>query len=109
MVDNTRQTGRKPSSGRGCVCSSERDRRRGGVGAHPASGGIDREPARLGVAVTFKDDGYSGSKEIIRGWFAKLIVAIEASQVDMVLVRDIDRLTCCCNSVAGRSATFMLR
>jgi hypothetical protein len=29
--------------------------------------------------VTFKDDGYSASREIILGGFAKLIVAVEAS------------------------------
>jgi site-specific DNA recombinase len=45
------------------------------------------------VAATFKDDGYSGFKEITRDGFAELIAAIEASQVDVVIVRDIDRLT----------------
>ena len=45
------------------------------------------------VAATFKDDGYSGFKEITRDGFAELIAAIEAGGVDVVIVRDIDRLT----------------
>ena len=45
------------------------------------------------VVATFKDDGYSASKEITRDGFADLIAAIEAGQVDVVIVRDIDRLT----------------
>jgi hypothetical protein len=42
---------------------------------------------------TFKDDGYSAFKEITRDGFGELIAAIEADQVDVVIVRDIDRLT----------------
>jgi DNA invertase Pin-like site-specific DNA recombinase len=42
---------------------------------------------------TFKDDGYSAFKEITRDGFADLIAAIEAGQVDVVIVRDVDRLT----------------
>jgi DNA invertase Pin-like site-specific DNA recombinase len=45
------------------------------------------------VAATFKDDGYSAFKEITRDGFADLIAAMEAGQVDLVVVRDIDRLT----------------
>jgi DNA invertase Pin-like site-specific DNA recombinase len=45
------------------------------------------------VVATFKDDGYSGFKEITRDGFADLIAAIEAGRVDVVIVRDIDRLT----------------
>jgi DNA invertase Pin-like site-specific DNA recombinase len=45
------------------------------------------------VVATFKDDGYSAFKEITREGFADLIAAIEAGQVDIVVVRDIDRLT----------------
>ena len=45
------------------------------------------------VAATFKDDGYSGFKEITRDGFGDLIAAIEAARVDVVIVRDIDRLT----------------
>ena len=45
------------------------------------------------VAATFKDDGFSGFKEVTRDGFGKLITAIEAGQVDVVIVRDIDRLT----------------
>jgi site-specific DNA recombinase len=45
------------------------------------------------VAAIFKDDGYSAFKEITRDGFAALIAANEADQVDVVVVRDIDRLT----------------
>jgi DNA invertase Pin-like site-specific DNA recombinase len=41
------------------------------------------------VADTFKDDGYFGLKEITRDRFGELIAAIEAGQVDVVIVRDI--------------------
>jgi Site-specific recombinases, DNA invertase Pin homologs len=41
---------------------------------------------------TFKDDGYSAFKEVTRDGFGELIAAIEAA-VDVVIVRDIDRLT----------------
>ena len=45
------------------------------------------------VAARFKDDGYSGFKEITRDGFGDLIGAIESGQVDVVIVRDVDRLT----------------
>src|SRR5271169_364655 len=45
------------------------------------------------VVATFKDDGYSAFKEVTRDGFGELIAAIEAGQVDVVIVRDIDRLT----------------
>ena len=45
------------------------------------------------VVATFKDDGYSAFKEVTRDGFGDLIAAIEAGQVDVVIVRDIDRLT----------------
>ena len=45
------------------------------------------------VTVTFKDDGFSGFKEITRDGFGELIAPIEAGAVDVVIVRDIDRLT----------------
>jgi DNA invertase Pin-like site-specific DNA recombinase len=45
------------------------------------------------VVATFKDDGYSAFKEITRDGFGELIAAIEAGAVDVVIVRDIDRLT----------------
>src|SRR5712691_7151153 len=44
------------------------------------------------VVATFKDDGYSAFKEITRDGFGELIAAIEAGQVDVVIVRDMDRL-----------------
>ena len=45
------------------------------------------------VVATFKDDGYSAFKEITRDGFADLIAAIQADTVDVVIVRDVDRLT----------------
>ena len=45
------------------------------------------------VAATFKDDGYSAFKEITRDGFGELIVAIEAGQVDVVIVRLTRNLT----------------
>ena len=45
------------------------------------------------MTATFKDDGFSGFKEITRDGFGELIAAIEAGAVDVVIVRDIDRLT----------------
>ena len=45
------------------------------------------------VAATFKDDGFSGFKEITRDGFGELIAAIKAGRVNVVIVRDIDRLT----------------
>src|ERR1039457_4128745 len=45
------------------------------------------------VVATFKDDGFSGFKEITRDGFGELIAAIEGDAVDVVIVRDIDRLT----------------
>src|SRR5437762_10387962 len=45
------------------------------------------------VTATFKDDGFSGFKEITRDGFGELIAAIEGGAVDVVIVRDIDRLT----------------
>src|SRR5205814_7296619 len=45
------------------------------------------------VEATIKDDGYSAFKEITRDGFGELIAAIEAGAVDVVIVRDIDRLT----------------
>jgi len=46
------------------------------------------------MAATFKDDGYSGFKEVTRDGFGELIAAIETRAVDVAIVRDIDRLTC---------------
>ena len=45
------------------------------------------------VAATFKDDGYSGSRKSPAMGSGELIAAIEAGQVNVVIVRDIDRLT----------------
>ncbi len=66
-------------------------------------------PPRLDVAVTFKDDGYSESRGDHPPRVCEADCAIEASQVDVVLVRDIGELTRCFDSAAGRYATFMLR
>jgi DNA invertase Pin-like site-specific DNA recombinase len=45
------------------------------------------------VAATFKDDGFSAFKEINRDDFVRLIYAIEHGEIDVVVVRDVDRLT----------------
>jgi DNA invertase Pin-like site-specific DNA recombinase len=45
------------------------------------------------VVATFKDDGYSAFKEVSWDGFGELIAAIESGAVDVVIVRDIDRLT----------------
>lgn len=45
------------------------------------------------VAATFKDDGYSAFKEITREDFVKLVAAIERGEIDVVIVREVDRLT----------------
>jgi DNA invertase Pin-like site-specific DNA recombinase len=55
----------------------------------------ERHAERRGwvVAGQFKDDGYSAFKEITRDDFVRLIGAIEAGELDVVIVRDVDRLT----------------
>jgi DNA invertase Pin-like site-specific DNA recombinase len=45
------------------------------------------------VAGRFKDDGFSAFKEIQRDDFVRLVGAIEAGELDVVIVRDVDRLT----------------
>jgi site-specific DNA recombinase len=54
-----------------------------------------RHAARRGdqLVATFKDDGYSAYKEITRDGFLQLIDAIERGELDVVIVRDVDRLT----------------
>jgi site-specific DNA recombinase len=55
----------------------------------------DRHAQRRGwrVVARFKDDGYSAFKEITRDGFVRLIEAIERDEIDVVIVRDMDRLT----------------
>jgi DNA invertase Pin-like site-specific DNA recombinase len=55
----------------------------------------ERHAGRRGWAVVarLKDDGYSAFKEIRRDDFVNLIGAIERDEVDVVIVRDVDRLT----------------
>ncbi len=55
----------------------------------------DRHADRRGwrVVARFKDDGYSAFKEITRDDFVRLIEAIERDEIDVVIVRDVDRLT----------------
>ena len=55
----------------------------------------ERHAGRRGwpVVARFKDDGYSAFKEVRRDDFVNLIGAIERDEVDVVIVRDIDRLT----------------
>jgi DNA invertase Pin-like site-specific DNA recombinase len=44
------------------------------------------------LVASFKDDGFSGFKEVTRGGFTGLITAIERGDVDVVIVRDVDRV-----------------
>ncbi len=55
----------------------------------------DKHAERRGwqVVARFKDDGYSAFKEIRRDDFVNLIEAIERDEIDVVIVRDVDRLT----------------
>jgi DNA invertase Pin-like site-specific DNA recombinase len=55
----------------------------------------ERHAERSGwvVAGRFKDDGFSAFKEIQRDDFVRLVGAIEAGDLDVVIVRDVDRLT----------------
>ena len=55
----------------------------------------DRHAQRRGwhVVARFKDDGYSAFKEIRRDDFVALIEAIERDEIDVVIIRDVDRLT----------------
>jgi len=55
----------------------------------------DRHAERRGwhVVARFKDDGYSAFKEIKRDDFVNLIDAIERDEIDVVIIRDVDRLT----------------
>ena len=45
------------------------------------------------MVARFKDDGYSAFKEVRRDDFVNLIGAVERDEVDVVIVRDVDRLT----------------
>ena len=67
----------------------------GEVGADPSfDRGTDHAARRdWTVVATFKDDGYSAFKEVTRDGFGELIAAMKAGRVDVVIVRDIDRLT----------------
>jgi DNA invertase Pin-like site-specific DNA recombinase len=55
----------------------------------------ERHAERRGwvVAGRFKDDGFSAYKEIARDDFVRLVGAIERDDLDVVIVRDVDRLT----------------
>jgi site-specific DNA recombinase len=55
----------------------------------------ERHAERRGwrVVARFKDDGYSAYKEIKRDDFVNMIEAIERDEVDVVIIRDVDRLT----------------
>ncbi|MGH3211223.1 MAG: recombinase family protein [Trebonia sp.] len=55
----------------------------------------ERHAERRGwvVAGRFKDDGFSAYKEIARDDFVRLVAAIEDGDLDVVIVRDVDRLT----------------
>jgi len=55
----------------------------------------ERHAERRGwrVVARLKDDGYSAFKEIKRDDFVNLIEAIERDEIDVVIIRDVDRLT----------------
>jgi site-specific DNA recombinase len=55
----------------------------------------DKHAGRRGwrVVARFKDDGYSAFKEIRRDDFVNLIEMIERDEIDVVIIRDVDRLT----------------
>ncbi len=55
----------------------------------------DKHAERRGwrVVARFNDDGYSAFKEIRRDDFVRLIEAIERDEIDVVIIRDVDRLT----------------
>src|SRR6201986_659280 len=55
----------------------------------------DRYAERRGwrVVARFKDDGYSAFKEVRRDEFITLIESIERDEIDVVIIRDVDRLT----------------
>jgi site-specific DNA recombinase len=55
----------------------------------------ERHAQRRGwqVVARFKDDGYSAFKEITRDDFVNLVEAIERDEIDVVIIRDVDRLT----------------
>jgi len=58
-----------------------------------ANGAKHAERRGWRVVARFKDDGYSAFKEITRDGFIQLIEAIERGAVDVVVIRDVDRLT----------------
>ena len=96
MLDSwmaSRQTGRKPSSERALRPLSETYDAAESVPTQIERGAGDARRRGWIVAATFKDDGFSGFKEMTRDGFGELIAAIEAGRVDAVIVRDIDRLT----------------
>lgn len=55
--------------------------------------GVHIPERKSALAARFKDDGYSAFKEITRDGFGELIGAIERGEIDVVIIRDIDRLT----------------
>ena len=89
-----RKTGRKPSSGRAYTPALSETYDAAESVPTQVERGTDHATRRgWTVAATFKDDGFSGFKEITRDGFGELIETIEAGAVDVVIVRDIDRLT----------------
>ena len=91
-----RQTGAaKPNSGRACMPRRSRDHDAAQSRPTQLDRGTDHATRRgWAVTATFKDDGYSGFKEITRDGFGQADRGHRGSaRVDVVIVRDIDRLT----------------
>jgi site-specific DNA recombinase len=58
-----------------------------------ANAGRHAERRGWRVVARFKDDGYSAFKEVRRDDFVNLVAAIERDEIDVVIIRDVDRLT----------------
>ena len=74
-----RQTGRKPSSGRGVYARLSETYDAAESVPTQVERGTTRPRRGWAVAATFKDDGYSGFKEITRDGFGELMRRLVAS------------------------------
>jgi site-specific DNA recombinase len=93
-MDATQEDGAKPQLRAGVYARlSETYDAAESVPTQLERGGAHAERRGWVLAARFKDDGFSGFKEITRDGFADLIAAIERGEIDVVIVRDVDRLT----------------